>query len=466
MMENKFLDRSSYIRIPASEVKIGMFVAELDRPWLGTPFLTQGFSVSSPTEIKKLRELCNHVFVEKQGRQWAGKRDPFARENLGANAFSSAKPQTGIFAQSQGRKPSLAATLNERREHVLTSTFFEELPQARRIFQAARGSLAHLLTQARKDNRIDMSLANKLVVSLVRSTLRHPDPLIWLTRVKNTETYLLNHCLHVAILAVNFGRVLRLEAKDMLKLGLHGLLADMGMIRLPLTLLSKTEPLTEEEQELVHSHPKLGRDLLMKSKDGARFAVDAVMNHHERLDQRGYPRGLNAKTLPQFSRIVSIIDAYDAMTSPRAYAEEKSPLQALQQIYRHRGKQFDEEFALEFIHAIGPYPPGTLVELKNGCVAVVLTSAPKQRQLPVISLLLDSDKQPRSAQTLDLSARAKSDDIGGMMIKRVLKNGDYGIDLMQIPAETLQSPVAPEQSEPEAPATEPGGSETRKPGPG
>ena len=191
------------------------------------------------------------------------------------------------------------------------------------------------------------------------------------------------------------------------------------------------------------------------------------MIYHERLDQQGYPRGFNAKTLPQFSRIVSIIDAYDAMTSPRAYAEEKSPLQALQQIYRHRGKQFDEEFALEFIHAIGPYPPGTLVELKNGCIAVVLTSAPKQRQLPVISLLLDSDKQSRSVQTLDLSALAKSGDIGDMMIKRVLKNGDFGIDLMQIPAETLQPPVvAQEQSEPEAPATEPGGSDARKPGPG
>ena len=90
------------MRIPASEVKMGMFVAELDRPRLGSPFLTQGFAVSNPAEIKKLWKLRNHAFVEKQGRQWAGKRDPFARENLGANAFSSAKPQTGIFASPRG----------------------------------------------------------------------------------------------------------------------------------------------------------------------------------------------------------------------------------------------------------------------------------------------------------------------------------------------------------------------------
>lgn len=447
-MDNKFLDKSAYIRIPASEVKLGMFVVELDRPWLGTPFLTQGFAVTSLAEVKKLRELCKYVFVEKQGRVWAGKRDPFAQENSGANAFAANKSQPGIFTQSESRKPSLAATINERPAHVLTSTFFEELPQARRVYQAARSSMAKLLSQARNDNKVDMALARKMVVSLVRSVLRHPDPLMWLTHVKSKDTYLLNHCLHVCILAVNFGRVLRLEAKDMLKLGLHGLLADIGMIRMPLELLSKVTALTPEEQELIYSHPKLGRDLLMNSEEGARFAADAVINHHERIDQSGYPRGLNAKTLPQFSRIISIVDAYDAMTSSRPYAEEKSPLQALQQIYRNRGKQFDEEFSLEFIHAIGPYPPGTLVELKNGSIAVVITSAPKQRQLPVVSLILDADKQPQTAETIDLSVLDRAGKAQDLMIQRVLKNGDFGIDLMQIPVEALQPPQPLEQTDP------------------
>ncbi len=438
-MDNKFLDKSTCVRIPASEVKIGMFVADLDRPWLGTPFLTQGFSVSSLSEIKKLRELCSFVYVEKVGRLWAGKRDPFAKTNVNANAFASGKPQTGIFTQAQERKPSLATTINERSVHVLSSTFFEELPQAQRVYNAARSTMAQLLTQARTENKIDMSQARKVVSSLVRSVLRHPDPLMWLTHSKDKEAYLLEHCLHVCILAVNFGRVLRLEAKDMLKLGLHGLLADMGMIRLPLELLRKVEKLTSEEEDLVNSHPLLGRNLLMNSEEGARFASDAVINHHERLDQKGYPRGLNAKTLPQYSRIISIIDAYDAMTSPRVYAEEKSPLQALQQIYRNRGKQFDEEFALEFIHTIGPYPPGTQVELKDGSVAIVLTSDPKQRQLPMMSVVLSSDKQPQQPVIIDLRKLDQDAGSHNLMIQRVLRNGDYGLNLMSLTAEMLSA---------------------------
>lgn len=444
-MDNKYLDKSAYIRIPASEVKIGMLVAELDRPWLGTPFLSQGFVVSAPSEIKKLRELCNYVYVEKQGRLWADKRDPFDKSNLSANAFSSAMSQTGIFSQAQRRKLSLAATIHERPPHVPGTTFFEELPQAQRIYKAARSSMAQLLTLARTENRVDMSLARKLVSSLVRSVLRHPDPLMWLTHAKDKEAYLLEHCLHVCILAVNFGRVLRLEARNMLKLGLHGLLADMGMIRLPRELLSKVEELTEEEQQLVNSHPLLGRDLLMNSEEGACFASDAVINHHERLDRKGYPRGLDAKILPQYSRIISIIDAYDAMTSPRVYAQEKSPLQALQQIYRNRGKQFDEEFALEFIHSIGPYPPGILVELKNGCVAIVLTSASKQRQRPVMSVLLGPDKLPQTPETIDLSALDKAGNGGEWLIQRVLKNGDYGVNLIDVPVAALVAHKLPDK---------------------
>ncbi|WP_461515672.1 HD-GYP domain-containing protein [Porticoccus sp.] len=450
-MDNKFLDKSAYIRIPASEVKVGMFVAELDRPWLGTPFLTQGFSVSTPSEIKKLRELCSFVYVEKAGRLWSGKRDPFAKTNLHTNAFASGKPQTGIFSQAQERKPTLVATVNERSVHVLSSTFFEEFPQALRVYKAARNSMAQLLTQARSENKIDMSQARKMVSALVHSVLRHPDPLMWLTHSKDKDAYLLEHCLHVCILAVNFGRVLRLEAKDMLKLGLHGLLADLGMIRLPLELLRKVEKLTPEEVELVDSHPLLGRNLLMNSEDGARFASDAVINHHERLDQKGYPRGLNAKTLPQFSRMISIIDAYDAMTSPRVYAEEKSPLQALQQIYGNRGKQFDEEFALEFIHSIGPYPPGTLVELKNGSVAVVLTSDPKKRQLPMVAVLLSSDKKPQQPAVIDLRKLDQTNDSQDFMIQRVLRNGDYGVSLMGLRVETMLTadPITEAQTSPE-----------------
>ncbi|MEH6467314.1 MAG: HD domain-containing phosphohydrolase, partial [Porticoccus sp.] len=271
----------------------------------------------------------------------------------------------------------------------------------------------------------------------VQSILRHPDALLWMTRIKEPKQYLLEHCLHTSIHAINFGRVLRLNENDMMRLGLHGLLADLGMIKIPLDILYKKEALTDEESAVMKKHPLLGRDLLMKSKDGGRYAADAVVNHHERFDSKGYPRGLSAKTLPQTSRIISIIDAYDAMVSPRVYAEGKSPLQALQQIYRNRGKQFDGDFALEFIHAMGPYPPGTIVELKNGCVGIVLMSDPKYRQLPQLSVVLNGEKQPQKPGFVDLLALERVGEAQELLIHKVLKQGDYGVDIKNYPVNEL-----------------------------
>tara|TARA_R110000822_G_scaffold159476_31_gene299687 strand:- start:17748 stop:19091 length:1344 start_codon:yes stop_codon:yes gene_type:complete len=439
-MDNKFLDKSSYIRVPVSEVKIGMFVAELDRTWLGTPFLTQGFVVTGLSEIKKIRELCNHVFVEKQGRLWAGKKDPFSKDSdrlNTTNPFQKESLETGIFSQQQNTKPSWALTVGERKPHQTTSTVYEEHKAARQLYLESRKIMASLLKQAREENKIDIQLARKLVASFVQSILRHPDALLWMTKLKKPSQYLLEHCLHVSIHAVNFARFLRLEEKDMMRLGLHGLLSDLGMIKVPLDILYKEGQLTDEENKLMKTHPLLGRDLLMNSKDGGRYASDAVVNHHERNDAKGYPRGLAAKTLPQTSRIISIIDAYDAMSSPRVYAKGKSPLQALQQIYRNRGKQFDEDFALEFIHAIGPYPPGTIVELINGCVGIVLKSEPKYRQLPQLSIVLNSEKQPQKPSVIDLLELDRAGEAKEVLILKVLKEGDFGVEVKNFPITEL-----------------------------
>ena len=439
-MDDKFLDKSSFIRVPANEVKIGMFVAELDRSWLGTPFLTQGFSVTSLTELKKIRELCTHVFVEKQGRSWAGKKDPFARDTSQQNTknpFQKESLETGVFSQQSHEKQSLAMTIGERQPHEFTASVFEEHQPARKIYSESRKMMASLLKQARTENKIDIQLAKELVASFVQSILRHPDALLWMARIKEPKQYLLEHCLHTSIHAINFGRVLRLNENDMMKLGLHGLLADLGMIKIPLDILYKKEALTDEESAVMKKHPLLGRDLLMKSKDGGRYAADAVVNHHERLDSKGYPRGLSAKTLPQTSRIISIINAYDAMVSPRVYDEGKSPLQALQQIYRNRGKQFDGDFALEFIHAIGPYPPGTIVELKNGCVGIVLMSDPKYRQLPQLSVVLNGEKQPQKPSFIDLLALDRVGEVQEFLVQKVLKQGDYGVDIKDYPVNEL-----------------------------
>lgn len=158
-----------------------------------------------------------------------------------------------------------------------------------------------------------------------------------------------------------------------------------------------------------------------------------AINHHERVDGKGYPRGLFAYELSSYSRIIAIVDAFDAMTSDRCYDQASSTLDALKEIYRHRGTHFDEDYSLEFIQLMGPYPPGTIVELINGYVAIVLSSMEKKRHLPLVKLVLDQDKQPIGEEFIDLQDVQRGTLTREWLIRKVLKDGENGVLLENCP---------------------------------
>jgi hypothetical protein len=184
------------------------------------------------------------------------------------------------------------------------------------------------------------------------------------------------------------------------------------------------------------THPEEGRKLLMKSQGSLSSAIDVAINHHERMDGKGYPRGLFARELSVYARIIAIVDAFDAMTSDRCYDMARSTLDSLKEIYRHRGTHFDEDLALEFIQLMGPYPPGTIVELSNGYVGIVLSSQSKKRHLPNVKLVLDSDKNPIPEEFVDLLDVERGTVPREWLIHRVLKDGEYGVFLKDCPVKT------------------------------
>ncbi|WP_461482415.1 HD-GYP domain-containing protein [Porticoccus sp.] len=440
-MSNPFLDKSNLVRVAASGLKLGMFVAELDRPWLETPFLMQGFVIRHPSEIRKLQEYCDHVFVEKEGRRWGDKKDPF-RAGFGLSKRSAdGSGESGMErrARAAGDKSSPLETLYTRPEHPVERSVDEEHPAAFKAFQVAHRTVEGLLEQARLGNAIDTEVAKEVVTDCVDSILRNPHALLWMAKIKHMDYYTMEHCLNVCILAVAFGRHLRLPKDDLVKLGIGGMLHDVGKMRVPPEILNKPDKLTDDEFAVIKTHTEEGRKLLMKSQGSLSVAVDVAINHHERMDGKGYPRALFARELSSYSRIISIVDAFDAMTSDRCYDGARSTLDALKEIYRKRGTQFDEDYSLEFIQLMGPYPPGTIVELGNGCVAIVLSSQEKKRHLPMVKLVLNEDKQPIGEEFIDLLDVQRGTLPREWLIHRVLKDGQYGVFLENCPVRTAIS---------------------------
>jgi putative nucleotidyltransferase with HDIG domain len=148
------------------------------------------------------------------------------------------------------------------------------------------------------------------------------------------------HAYRVAALSASMARILGVTDREITTIERGALLHDLGKLAMPEALLRKPAPLTAEEQTMIRMHPRLGSELIR----GVPYLLEAstlVRDAHERVDGLGYPRGVRSDTLPLSARIVTVADAYDTMTRPRVFRDAMSPAQALLELERCSGTQFD-----------------------------------------------------------------------------------------------------------------------------
>ena len=400
-------------KIHVTELQVGMFVSDLDRDWLETPFLMQGFRVNSPEDVETVKQYCEHVWIDTLTWEYvpgAEKRDP---------ARVSSRP---------------------RPAYVNASSTLQEHKVALGIHQRARGITRSLLDEARLGSSVNTAAAKETVKSCVDSVIRNPDAMLWMTRIRKESEYTAEHCLNVCVLAIAFGRHLGLSEEQLNKLGLCGLLHDVGKMKISPEILDKPGKLTEKEFKIMKTHTVHGRNLLMSAmrKEGFQGVVDVAYSHHERIDGKGYPRALKASGISIFSRIIGIVDAYDAMTTARCYDQARPSTDALKEIYRCRGSHFDAELVEQFIEMVGLYPPGSIVELNNGKIGIVFDSNSKYSHLPKVLVVRDENKQPSREKVVALEGTVNGELDSSFLIKKVLTDGSHGVTLQDYRDKGLQ----------------------------
>ena len=166
---------------------------------------------------------------------------------------------------------------------------------------------------------------------------------------------------------------------------------DSGKLLLADSLLRKTQSLSPAEQQETQRHTELGLEAVA-SADLPEEVLQVIRYHHERFDGSGYPDGLSGTQIPLFARIAAIVDCYDAMTSPRYYATPIVHSEAIMKLAGWRKTLFQKELVDTFIQAIGLYPPGSLVELTSGEVAVVSDFRVGMGRKPELTVILDANK--------------------------------------------------------------------------
>ncbi len=415
---------SHEIKLEADEVRIGMYVTKLDRPWLDTPFMLQGFQVKDAQDIELLKEHCKHCYVDaERSRNFTPQRINQIQSQSQLNKVKI----TSISNPDRKSEPKMGK-LNKVRIYRDRSDMHDELASVRDTHRTMTEVVKDMMTTFRLKKKLDVAATRKALKPMVDSIIRNHDALLWLNRLRVLDDYNYSHALGCSIWAMSLGRQLGMTRIDIESLGLGALLLDVGKTRIPQDLLSKKEALTKDEVKILKSHVKHSMDIIADEPGISMKIKNMVESHHERIDGSGYPLGLKGEAIPLFGRIAAIVDCYDAITSDRVYAEPLSSQEAVKRIYEWRGKEFQAELVEEFIQAIGMFPAGTLVELTNGEVGVVTAESRTRRLRPKVMLLLNADKTPKDDYSVCNLMTTDTDSNGDpLAIKHALPSGSYNI---------------------------------------
>ena len=349
-----------------------MYISELDRPWTDTPFMFQGFVLSTQQQLDALRKYCLTVIVDVE---------------------RSAAPEP----------PAPRAHYPER------AAVEEEIGPAKTAYSSSRLMMRDVMSAVRIGRTLDAERVKSAVGSMTESVLRNPDALLLFSQIRAKGEYNESHALDVSIYMITFGRFLQLEPGQIEFLGYLGLLQDVGKVRLPKELLEKRGRLTMEEFETAKLHVRYSVEILRSTPGLPADLARVAALHHERHDGSGYPKGLRGTEIGMIGSIAAIVDTFDALTVKRPYADPVSPSAAISMLYKWRGVFFDAHLVEQFIRCIGIFPVGSLVELNTGEVGVVIAQNPTKRLLPRVMVVRDAERNPMIPhKLLDLSRAPKA----------------------------------------------------------
>lgn len=235
-----------------------------------------------------------------------------------------------------------------------------------------------------------------IISNIVDSIIENNDVMIQIQKLHSYHSYTYTHCINVGIYSVCMGAKMGLRRDQLLKLGTAGILHDIGKNDIPIEILDKPGKLTQEEFDIIKSHPVFGYNMIKDTIELSSVTKIGVLQHHERCDGSGYPRGLKKDEISVYGKIIAIADTYDALTSNRSYRAAYSPFEAYEYLLGDGDTQYDIAIVNVFARCIAVYPVGTCVELSDGTKAIVVRNLTDCALRPVVRII-------NTNETIDLT---------------------------------------------------------------
>ena len=339
-------------KIQTSDLKIGMYIKELDCSWMDHPFMAGSFNLKNQNTLDKiLKAGIKFASIDtSQGRD-------FIPEKL-EQEVKTPSPPVSVAEKTATIKEKISISQEENR--------------ARAIYKEGTVIIRKMMEDVRLGKQVEVESVNPLAEKIIQSIFRNPHALTGISRIKTKDEYTFMHCVSVTGLMVMFARNQGLSEEEIHDVAIGSLVHDVGKIMVPDKVLNKPGKLSVDEFTIMKDHVTYSREILQDNPGISQTALDVAVLHHERMDGSGYPLGLSGDEISLVGQMSAIVDVYDALTSVRVYKDAWEPTLALKKMIEWSPGHFSRELVMQFVQCLGIYPVGSLVEMESGRVGTVL----------------------------------------------------------------------------------------------
>ena len=356
-------------RVSTSDVELGMFIHKLEGSWFSHPFWKSKFLLDDPDMLASLRESdVDGVIIDISRGNDVVERQ---QRTLARAASAPVAVQPAAMARPTFVRPPTVMPMAR------------EFGRAKRTMGDALRVVNKTFLEARLGKTVNAKDVEPVIDAIYASVQRNLYAFNGLLRCQNGSEFIYRHSLAVSALMIAMARHMKFDPLDIRDAGMTGLLMDIGVGQLPVDLSAVGSDDAQLPAELKDQHVLLGCAFLKAAGDIPGAVVNAVLQHHERLDGSGYPHGLSGNEIDKLSRMAAICDAYDTLASASAAGAGLDPAEAIR-ILRAQPEKFDAALLERLVETIGVYPVGAFVRMRSNRLAMVVDEDPSDPSSPTV----------------------------------------------------------------------------------
>lgn len=266
--------------------------------------------------------------------------------------------------------------------------------RAKKVYSDARNAVLEIMRDARIGKVPTATKVIRIISDMTDIMFKDKSALLGLAMIQDHDEYTFNHSVNVGILSLTLANALNYVGKDLIDIGLGGLLHDIGKTETPKEIILKPNKLTEEEWEIMKLHPVKGYAIVSKMDGISKLTAKIIYEHHLQYNMSGYPSVPKNYEPTPLANIVTISDCYDSMTTLRPYQRRFDPKEALLILSKKVNEAFNPDYFRTFVKILGIYPIGSIVRLDTNEIAIVTKINLEEPDRPIVKILFNADGIP------------------------------------------------------------------------